>query len=58
MVSIRNLVHYLLLVASIGITLVIFNFYSGTIAIFTAAALPAELLNIPVTALCRYLPRG
>lgn len=58
MMSTTNLVRYLLLVASIGITLVIFNFFSGTIAVFTAAALAAALLNIPVTGLCRYLPRG
>jgi predicted PurR-regulated permease PerM len=58
MMSTTNLVRYLLLVASIGISLVIFNFFSGTIAVFTAAALAAALLNIPVTGLCRYLPRG
>lgn len=58
MISTTNLVRYLLLLACIGVTVVIFNYFSGTIAVFTAAAIGAALLNIPVKWLCRYLPRG
>lgn len=58
MISTTNLVRYLLLVACIGVTVVIFNYFSGTIAVFTAAAIVAALLNVPVRWLCRYLPRG
>jgi predicted PurR-regulated permease PerM len=58
MISTTNLVRYLLLVACIGVTVVIFNYFSGTIAVFTAAAIVAALLNVPVTWLSRYLPRG
>jgi predicted PurR-regulated permease PerM len=58
MMSTTNLVRYLLLVACIGVTVVIFNYFSGTIAVFTAAAIVAALLNVPVKWLCRYLPRG
>lgn len=58
MISTTNLVRYLLLVACIGVTVVIFNYFSGTIAVFTAAAIVAALLNIPVAWLSRYLPRG
>lgn len=58
MISTSNLVRYLLLVACIGVTVVIFNYFSGTIAVFTAAAIVAALLNVPVTWLSRTLPRG
>jgi predicted PurR-regulated permease PerM len=58
MMSTTNLVRYLLLVACIGVTVVIFNYFSGTIAVFTAAAIVAAVLNVPVMWLCRYLPRG
>jgi predicted PurR-regulated permease PerM len=58
MISTTNLVRYLLLVACIGVTVVIFNYFSGTIAVFTAAAIVAALLNVPVKWLGRYLPRG
>ncbi len=53
-----QLLRYLLLVASIGVTVVIFNYFSGTIAVFTVAAIVAALLNVPVSWLGRYLPRG
>lgn len=49
MISTTNLVRYLLLVACVGVTVLIFNYFSGTIAVFTAAAIVAALLNIPVT---------
>ncbi len=58
MISTTNLVRYLLLVACFGVTVLIFDYFSGTIAVFTAAAIVAALLNIPVTWLSRYLPRG
>ena len=58
MISTSNLVRYLLLVACIGVTVVIFNYFSGTIEVFTAAAIVAGLLNVPVTWLSRTLPRG
>ncbi|WP_199297236.1 AI-2E family transporter [Synechococcus sp. FACHB-909] len=58
MFSTTNLVRYLLLLACIGVTVVIFNYFSGTIAVFTAAAIVAALLNVPVKWLSRYLPRG
>lgn len=53
-----QLVRYLLLVACIGVTVVIFNYFSGTIAVFTVAAIVAALLNVPVGWLSRVLPRG
>lgn len=53
-----QLVRYLLLVASIGVTVVIFNYFSGTIAVFTVAAIVAALLHMPVSWLGRFLPRG
>jgi predicted PurR-regulated permease PerM len=53
-----QLVRYLLLVASLGVTVVIFNYFSGTIAVFTVAAIVAALLNVPVNWLGRYVPRG
>ena len=49
MMSTTNLVRYLLLVACIGVTVVIFNYFSGTIAVFTVAAIVAALLNSPLT---------
>jgi predicted PurR-regulated permease PerM len=58
MFSTTNLVRYLLLLACIGVTVVIFNYFSGTIVVFTAAAIVAALLNVPVKWLSRYLPRG
>ncbi len=58
MISTTHLVRYLLLVACIGVTVAIFNYFSGTIAVFTAAAIAAALLNVPVTWLGRYLTRG
>ena len=58
MISTSNLVRYLLLVACVGVTVVIFDYFSGTIAVFTAAAIVAALLNMPVAWLSRYIPRG
>jgi predicted PurR-regulated permease PerM len=58
MISTANLVRYLLLVACVGVTVLIFDYFSGTIAVFTAAAIVAALLNIPVTWLSRHVPRG
>ena len=58
MFSTTNLVRYLLLLACIGVTVVIFNYFSGTIAVFTAAAIVAAVLNVPVKWLSGYLPRG
>lgn len=58
MTSTTNLVRYLLLVACVGVTVLIFDYFSGTIAVFTAAAIVAALLNIPVTWLSRHVPRG
>lgn len=58
MISTTNLVRYLLLVACVGVTVLIFDYFSGTIAVFTAAAIVAALLNIPVTWLSHHVPRG
>ncbi len=58
MISTTNLIRYLLLVACVGVTVLIFDYFSGTIAVFTAAAIVAALLNIPVAWLSRYVPRG
>ena len=53
-----TLLRYLLLSACSGITVLLINYFYGTIALFTAAAIFAALLNYPVVWLSRYLPRG
>lgn len=52
------LLRYLLLFACAGITVLLINYFYGTIALFTAAGIFAALLNYPVVWLSRYLPRG
>jgi predicted PurR-regulated permease PerM len=52
------LLRYLLLFASAGITVLLINYFYGTIALFTAAGIFAALLNYPVAWLSRYIPRG
>ncbi|MEI6830539.1 MAG: AI-2E family transporter [Synechococcaceae cyanobacterium ELA445] len=55
--STTNLVRYLLIVASVGVTVVLFNYFSSTIALFTAAGIVAALLNVPLAWLEQRLPR-
>jgi predicted PurR-regulated permease PerM len=52
------LLRYLLLFGCGWITVLLINYFYGTIALFTAAGLFAVLLNYPVVWLSRYLPRG
>ncbi len=52
------LVRYLLLFACGWITVLLINYFYGTITLFTAAGIFAVLLNYPVAWLSRYLPRG
>lgn len=51
------LLRYLLLFACGWATVLIINYFYGTIAMFTATGLLAALLNYPVVWLSRYLPR-
>jgi hypothetical protein len=55
--STTNLGRYLLIVASVGVTVVLFNYFSSTIALFTAAGIVAALLNVPLAWLEQRLPR-
>ncbi len=52
------LVRYILLFSCGWITVLLINYFYGTIALFTAAGIFAALLNYPVVWLSRYLPRG
>jgi predicted PurR-regulated permease PerM len=52
------LVRYILLFACGWITVRLIEYFHSTIAIFTAAAIFAALLNYPVVWLSRYIPRG
>jgi predicted PurR-regulated permease PerM len=52
------LLRYLLLFACAWVTVLLINYFYGTIALFTAAGIFAALLNYPVVWLTRYLPRG
>ncbi|MCP9850414.1 AI-2E family transporter [Cyanobium sp. Morenito 9A2] len=51
------MVRYLLIVASAAVTVVLFNYFAGTIGLFTAAGIVAALLNIPLAWLERRIPR-
>lgn len=52
------LLRYFLLFACGWVTILVVNYFYNTIALFTAAAIFAALLNYPVVWLSRYLPRG
>lgn len=52
------LVRYFLLFVCGWITVILINYFYHIIALFTAAAIFAALLNYPVVWLSRYLPRG
>jgi predicted PurR-regulated permease PerM len=52
------LLRYLLLFGCGWATIILINYFYGTIALFTAAGIFAALLNYPVVWLTRYLPRG
>lgn len=51
------LVRYILLFVCGWITVVLINFFYGTIALFSIAGMLATLLNYPVVWLSRYIPR-
>lgn len=53
-----RLTRYLLLLGCAWITVLLINYFYGTIALFTAAGIFAALLNYPVAWLSRYIPRG
>ncbi|PZV13248.1 MAG: AI-2E family transporter [Leptolyngbya sp.] len=53
-----TLLRYVLLFASGWITVLVINYFYGTIALFTIAAIFAVLFNYPVVWLTRYIPRG
>lgn len=53
-----TLLRYILLFGSGWITVLLINYFYGTIALFTAAGIFAALLNYPVMWLSRYIPRG
>lgn len=53
-----NLLRYILLFACGWSSVILINYFYSTIAIFTAAAIFAVLLNYPVSWLSRYLSRG
>ena len=53
-----TLVRYVLLFSSGWITVLLINYFYGTIALFTAAGIFAALFNYPVMWLSRYIPRG
>lgn len=52
------LLRFLLLFGCSWATVLLINYFYGTIALFTAAGLFAALLNYPVVWLSRYIPRG
>ncbi|BAU10924.1 hypothetical protein LEP3755_14160 [Leptolyngbya sp. NIES-3755] len=52
------LVRYILLFACGWITVLLIDYFYGTIALFSVAAIFAALLNYPVVWLSRYIPRG
>ncbi|MBW4526236.1 MAG: AI-2E family transporter [Phormidium tanganyikae FI6-MK23] len=52
------LVRFILLFGCGWITVILINYFYGTIALFTAAGIFAALLNYPVAWLSRYPPRG
>ncbi|MEX0271338.1 AI-2E family transporter [Leptolyngbyaceae cyanobacterium UHCC 1019] len=52
------LLRYLLLFGCGWVTVLLINYFYGTIALFTVAGIFAALLNYPVVWLSRYLPRG
>ncbi|XHX76714.1 MAG: AI-2E family transporter [Stenomitos frigidus ULC029] len=56
--SSTTLLHYLLLFGCGWVTVLLINYFYGTIALFTAAAIFAALLNYPVDWLSRFIPRG
>ncbi|MEX0269684.1 AI-2E family transporter [Leptolyngbyaceae cyanobacterium UHCC 1019] len=53
-----SLVRYVLLFISGWITVILINYFYGTIALFTVAGIFAVLLNYPVMWLSRYIPKG
>jgi len=53
-----RLTRYLLLFGCAWATIQLINYFYDTIALFTAAAIFAALLNYPVAWLSRYIPRG
>jgi predicted PurR-regulated permease PerM len=53
-----TLLRYVLLFSSGWITVLLINYFYGTIALFTAAGIFAALFNYPVMWLSRYIPRG
>ena len=56
--STSTLLRYLLLFGCGWATVLLLNYFYGTIALFTAAGIFAALLNYPVAWLSRYIPRG
>ncbi len=56
--STSTLLRYLLLFGCGWVTVLLINYFYGTIALFTAAGIFAALLNYPVVWLSRYIPRG
>lgn len=52
------LIRYILLFGCGWITVLLINYFYGTIALFTVAGIFAALLNYPVVWLSRYIPRG
>ncbi|MFB2936761.1 AI-2E family transporter [Aerosakkonemataceae cyanobacterium BLCC-F154] len=53
-----TLLRYILLFGCGWITVILINYFYSTIALFTAAAIFAALLNYPVVLLSRYMPRA
>jgi predicted PurR-regulated permease PerM len=53
-----TLLRFLLLFGCSWAIMLLINFFYTTIALFSAAAIFATLLNYPVALLCRYMPRG
>ncbi|UBF30006.1 AI-2E family transporter (plasmid) [Kovacikia minuta CCNUW1] len=53
-----RLLRYILLFACGWVTVLIINYFYGTIALFTTAGIFAALLNYPVVWLSRHIPRG
>ena len=53
-----NLLRYMLLFGCGWVTVLLINYFYGTIALFTTSGIFAALLNYPVVWLSRYLPRG
>ncbi|WP_373478815.1 AI-2E family transporter [Geminocystis sp.] len=52
-----NLLRFVLLFSCSWVIVLLINYFYTTIAIFSAAAIFATLLNYPVAWLCRYMPR-